>query len=269
MESKLIIDIDIPLDQLMKHLGCNPALIGQAVMDNLACSYQADGVKIFTAKSPNTIGQVAPIKLGVLQSLISGKLSNGSAAKDLARIGLEKAVKHVLNAIGPGVKQEFVVDGLKDQEAHKAEIGNPVETLKDIFTPPNGVKKIEDAFAKVAAPSGSKVKLKDATALFQPVSGTDETSKYYCIALRDDLKVAARIKSAGKISIRVEGSGIQKYKSNLLAAGLSDSGTYCSVHLSADSNELARKCVGSVIYGTGIQFQQIATDLQPIWGMGS
>ncbi|CAM6004389.1 unnamed protein product [Sphagnum balticum] len=262
MESKLIIDIDIPLDQLMKHLGCNPDLIGQAIMSNLACSYQADGVKIFTVESPNIIGQVAPIKLGVLQSLISGKLSNGSAAKDLARIGLEKAVKHVLNAIGPFEKAILA-------EAKKAEIGNVVETLKDIFTPPNGVKKIEEAFAKVAPPTGSKVKLKDATALFQPVSGTDETSKYYCIALRDDLKVAARIKSAGKISIRVEGSGIQKYKSNLLAAGLSDSGTYCSVHLSADSNELARKCVGSVIYGTGIQFQQIATDLQPIWGYGS
>jgi hypothetical protein len=254
----MIIELDLPLSDLMAKLGSPVSLIDDAIGAVLSCEYHAEGVKILS--SDHTHSQMAPIKLGALQKLISGELANGSGAKDLVRIGLEKAVKIVLATIP---KPEQVITIAPDAQVNKIIID---DHLKAVFSPktgPAGVPKPPYGYGAI------KVKLKEATKLYQPVYGTDEGSTYHCIAISDVLNVAVRIKTPSKVSIRVEGHQLGAYKQALINAGLSDSGSYCSVHLAADSEELARKCVGAVLFGMGVGFTQVATNLQPIWGQGT
>jgi hypothetical protein len=117
-------------------------------------------------------------------------------------------------------------------------------------------------------PGAIKCKLSDAKKLFQPVMGSDPKSTYFCVALSNDIKIAVRIKTNQKVSIRAEGIGLSIHKTALLAAGLNGDTGHYSVHLGCGSDDLARKAVGAVLFGTGIKFDQVATDLSGIWGKG-
>ena len=116
----------------------------------------------------------------------------------------------------------------------------------------------------------TKVQLPEATALYQPVFGTDAESLYHCVALSPEINVAVRIKTDSKVSIRVAGqpNALAKCDKALKAAGLSPSNNYYSVHLSTGSADLTRKSVGAVLFGMGIPFTAVATDLLPIFGKG-
>jgi hypothetical protein len=262
-ESGMIIEIDMTLEQLMAKLGCAHGLIVEALHAKLVANYKIEGVQI----DSGDYHAIAPIKLGVLQDILHNKVPKGGAACSLAKVGLEKAVKSVL--VQQGGTFSF----------GPAPAGAPIKFLDteggvgDIFKvkpKPNPLnqQEIEKLANMLKELSHTLPALKDATDLYQPVHGTDEGSTYYVIALNDTLKVAARIKNKNKVSLRVEGSGMKALKPKLKAAGLVDSGTYCSVHLSADTDDLARKSIGAVLFGIGEPFQKVATNMALIWGKG-
>lgn len=103
--------------------------------------------------------------------------------------------------------------------------------------------------------TGTKVALKDATALYQPVKGTSESSRYYAVGISPGLKVACRYQAASKeLSVRVEGPSFAKMQQTLLNAGLFGpefsgqfQGSYASMHIKAPSPVDVQKVVGAVI----------------------
>jgi hypothetical protein len=268
----VIINIDMTLDELMAKVGCSHGLIVEAMHAGCKANYKIEGVQI----DAGDFHALAPIKLGVLNDILNNKLSKTGAAIPMIRVGLEKAVKNVLalvHSTGAGTPYTLPQNIPKDAKISFLNTeGAP--NLGDIFKvkpagkPPKPVFVEEHGIPYVPSSKHTLPALKDATYLYQPVHGTDEGSTYYVVALSGTLKVAARIKNKNNVSIRVEGSGVKAFKPQLKAAGLVDSGTYCSVHLSADTDDLARKSVGAVLYGMGQSFNEVGTDLNSIWGKG-
>lgn len=270
-ESKVILEIDTPLTELMVKLNCEHGLILQAEKYNLYASYKETGVQVeYHGQGGKKISKTAPIKLGVLVSIIQDKVSDGGATHILARTGLQKAVEFVLNEIS--AKQTTKTEANSDADVFE-NLLEPVVTdvisdLSKIFLAKNDNNTISTWGQIVTPPQFAA--LKDATELLQPVKGSDEGSQYFVIALSPIVKVAARIKSSVNFSVRVEGNGLKNLKNTLKSVGFADNGTHMSVHLSAGTDmALAQKCIGALLYGIGIQFDKVLTDLSLIWGKGA
>jgi hypothetical protein len=294
-----LVEIDATLTDLMKKLGCNFTLIEAVEAANLVCEYAMDGVTVMTTPSSPVklpengnlpYGQKAPIKLGSLQMILAGTLPGG-AAKNVAKISLEKAVKVVLAHTTVDIDHPAFLKPSSDSFDPTKEISpKPVPNvdLQKIFSPkkvseavalaqenPNlspDVKTLTEALEGMVVDQ-HKVKLSNATILYQPVAGSDAGSTYFCIATGDMLNVAVRIKggAAGmKVSFRAEGPGVSNasVKKQMVLAGLTGSENHYSVHLAADSTELAMKSVGALLFGLGVSFKQVATQMNPIWNKG-
>lgn len=100
----------------------------------------------------------------------------------------------------------------------------------------------------------TRVQLKDAVSMYQPVKGSSAESRYYVVGGNDDLKVAARY-SGSKLSIRIEGENWKKYQKQVVETGFSVNSDYASVHLNVGADKkLASKTLGAVILGLGVPF---------------
>jgi hypothetical protein len=103
------------------------------------------------------------------------------------------------------------------------------------------------------------VTLRDATRLYQPVKSTSPGSRYYVVALRDDLKIAARAKASNDLSVRVEGSGLTMYSDRLTDMGfkIADDNynkPYASIHMHPNDSHMSSRALGSLLCGLGIEF---------------
>lgn len=98
----------------------------------------------------------------------------------------------------------------------------------------------------------TKVKLSQATALYQPVDGTSPGSTYYTFCLLQGAAIAVRFKG-GSMSIRVEGQSLLEYGKQLSDAELdySPQGHY-SAHFEVGSQPLAVRTLGAVLAHVGI-----------------
>lgn len=102
--------------------------------------------------------------------------------------------------------------------------------------------------------SSERVKLEDATALYQPVFGTDPHSKYFCIGIADGLKVAARINQEN-VSLKVVGPRIKEIEKQLTALGFSGKEAgHWSAHITC-SHTTPHKLIGAVLLGIGVPFE--------------
>lgn len=123
--------------------------------------------------------------------------------------------------------------------------------------------------------NGHAVPLPDATKLHQPVLGTSPGSVYHTIAMNDDVKIAARIRSNNNVAVRAviiphpNSKVAQKAKKALLAAGLEKKpdGGHFSIHLDPDSPLLAKKCVGAILFATGLDLA-VSTEIDKLLGAG-
>lgn len=109
---------------------------------------------------------------------------------------------------------------------------------------PQGTQTVEhaDATTKGGVP---KVKLKDATKLFQPVFSTTPTSTYWVCGLFTTLKFAARYKG-NMLSLRCEGPGLAAYADKLKEElMLESSGDYMSGHFEVPNEALLRKALAA------------------------
>jgi len=137
-------------------------------------------------------------------------------------------------------------------------------------TPPPVVVEEKVWPVEEADPAGAtKVKLIDATKMYQPVEGTSSGSTYHCIAIAGLLKFAARRKGQD-LSIRVEGP-VEKFADELVAAGFNDTYLpkgYTSVHFHGVDDMLAQRALGAVLMGTGLEFATPIPHLHEIVGHG-
>lgn len=102
--------------------------------------------------------------------------------------------------------------------------------------------------------SGPKILLKDAVALYQPVSASSAGSRYFLVGACPKLRVAARYKGS-VLSVRAEGAGVNTMSSTLHSVGLSAGGKdYFSAHFTVTSKILAAKTLGAVLVGLGLPY---------------
>lgn len=270
----VIVEIDLKLEELMVKLDCEPDLISEATLHGLTATYQSNGILV----KNHSIEQMAPIKLGVLQQVIQGKLPGG-ATKNIARTLLEKAVKKVLvespklTLSEPGDSVLYGVSIVsKAAKTHPI----PKTDLESVFSVSpaqetaisTALDKAKIVLKKASEGGLSAVPLITAKDLYQPVKGSGTGSVYHVIALHPKVKIAVRISEENSVSIRAECHDAGTYGPALMAAGLSSSNSHYSIHLAAEDAEMARRAIGAVVYGVGCKFDQIATDLKPIWGKG-
>lgn len=274
-----VIEIDAPLTELLHKLEISTPLIQAVEEAHLTCEYLVDGVKVKTTeKTPlksseiASYEQVAPLKLGSLQMVLAGTLPGG-AAKNLAKIAMEKTVKMVLAHTGVSISKPSFLKQVGSQEESimppAVDWAEAVTSAIELVKPDEEPVDEEEEAQEI--PSDT-VKLSVADHLYQPVKGSDPDSKYFCIALSEGLKVGVRLKGSQptKISFRVEGSSLKNnpVKSKLLEAGLTGSESHFSVHMVAASKDLTLKSVGALLYGIGCKFDAVGTDLEKIWNKG-
>lgn len=120
--------------------------------------------------------------------------------------------------------------------------------------------------------SEEAVPLAKATQLYQAVKGTNDSSRYYCVAARPSLKIALRWQPP-QVSIRIEGSALKEkaVQSYLEESGfkVSSHKGYASLHVSCDSDALVRKTVGGVILLLGHSWKTALPDLMELKGKGA
>jgi ribosomal protein L7/L12 len=115
-------------------------------------------------------------------------------------------------------------------------------------------------------PVNSVVKLVDALALGQKVSGTSAGSVYYCIAYNSNLKIAARF-SGHEVSLRAEWKKKIPSEVSLLASnGMKVTEKYASLHLALNGVPPAR-VVGAFLMGLGMEFSDQVTSAKQLVGV--
>ena len=112
----------------------------------------------------------------------------------------------------------------------------------------------------------SPIGLIDAVKLGQPVKSSSDESVYFCVALAENMKVGARLLK-GHVSVRVEGD-IGGNISRLKKAGFDLHPTYASFHVDASAPVLRYKVLGAALFGLGVAFDQIISDVSIIDGKG-
>jgi len=102
--------------------------------------------------------------------------------------------------------------------------------------------------------SSDRVKLEEATALYQPVFGTDPNSKYFVVGIADGLKIAARVKNPN-VSIKVVGPRVKDLTKKLTDLGFSGKEAgHWSAHITC-SHTTPEKLIGAVLLGLGVPFE--------------
>jgi len=225
------------------------------------------------------------VKMGIVQLAMKNKLQ--PASKQVVRNVISAMIKQAGKELGLGL-----ADGLAGAaDLAQAEAEGKIETIEPVG--PYSADTVEpDEYTKLD-PSGNSfaegVKLNDpnptfsttdaenvmtlasASELFQPVGGTSSTSVYFCIALGPDFNVAARITKEGNISIRAEGFKLAQHHKALERAGLASAsnGHHWSCHMKVDSNLLASKVIGAMLFGMEQPFSAVAINVTPIIGHGA
>lgn len=151
------------------------------------------------------------------------------------------------------------------------------EPKEDSIEPlPEGIKEAKATpSAKAATPSNVKkymseteiVPLSVADTMYQPVSGTGSSSRYFMIARGEDLRVAARILN-GKLSIRFEGD-LELYKDTFAVLGVNvASDTHASAHMDVGTLDMARRTIGSLLFGMDIAWDTENPVVAHLWNQG-
>lgn len=120
--------------------------------------------------------------------------------------------------------------------------------------------------------NGEKVKLIDATMLYQPVHGTSASSRYFCVGATEGLKIAARYNGGG-LAVRVEGKSFHQWIDQLKDIGFTNvdkNKGYASIHLDCGDDVIkARKALGALLGALGVQLVTPVPQLDLIHNKGA
>jgi hypothetical protein len=113
------------------------------------------------------------------------------------------------------------------------------------------------------------VKLREATHMYQPVTGSSPGSRYFMLAANEDVRIGCRLTDS-TLSIRIEGPGWVKYAENIKNVGFDKvlpKHEYASVHLTVGHDiVLASKTLGAILMGLGIPLETPLPNLAVIAG---
>lgn len=238
--------------------------------------------KEFVFTLPDTVngGQVfsVPAPLSDMQKLAMGTLPD--AKKQSMALQIENTLDHIRLTYGDDLG---ALPASAVAEAQQANAQKSAPTLAKL--PPLKANLSAETVAELSAIADSPkkkgmwlpfpedqmtkaplIKLRDANQMYQPVLGTSAGSRYYVVAANADIRVAARY-LPGKLSIRIEGTGLAKHQKAIETAGIDvHSGKdYASVHLQVGNDVvLANKTLGAVLLGLGVELDTPFPQLQKI-----
>ena len=105
------------------------------------------------------------------------------------------------------------------------------------------------------------IQLAQATQMYQPVRGSSPGTRYFLVGATAGLRIACRYK-ATSLSVRIEGSGLADNTNRLEACGFTGlHASYASMHLTVTDPMVARKALGAVLLGLGLELQTPLPDL--------
>lgn len=115
--------------------------------------------------------------------------------------------------------------------------------------------------------------LTEATMLYEPVKGSSSGSRYFVVAISSELKVAARVRLDGTMSIRIEGA-LAKNSERISKAGLGASNFdksqgHVSMHLKTGNQVSAGKALCAVLGGLMVKWTTPTPDVSIIYGKGA
>jgi len=219
-------------------------------LDQLAAEGEKTGPKIGTISSSEFVeGKVFK------EHMASAMLDDVEAEESMEGTAFIKGQVELGNLVDTQFNQsdEVTVFPDKDEIVHGPKVSEVFPTDKDV------------------ALKMDKVKLSQATTMYQPVKATSDSSTYHCIGIAGKLKFAARWVSNSNLSIRVEGP-VGKHKDPLVAAGFNEDYIqkgYTSVHFNGIEELIAKRALGAVLMGTGLEFETPMPDLGVINGEGT
>lgn len=139
---------------------------------------------------------------------------------------------------------------------------NAIDAMDEMFDKDEQIKKTNPKS------TAKKVKLIDATELYQQVYGSSQSSTYYVVALYKRLKFAARVKGGSghpqTVSIRVEGLAYSKLKGMSGLQKFKDNGHYGSIHLNVETLYEAKMVICGLIGGIDMEALTPIPDLTNI-----
>jgi len=225
------------------------------------------------------------VKAGVLTMAKVGSL--GSASKAVLQKKVSDAVSQALNSAPPqGISDLGKASGLGDKLEAEGKAYGASSATQTAVNASMEVKGTQTGTMKGPAPTqqqskpkwvgtdlaegfkSPKVRLRDATTMYQPVYGTDSSSTYYCIGLSENLCVGVRVKDNFRISFRVEGS-IAKYQNELAGAGLSVNSEHASVHMDCGDMIMAQKAIGALLLSLGVNLTTPIPQVKLLIGKGN
>lgn len=242
----MAVEYDVDGLKLLTKMGFDPAPLKAA---GIAVAVTPSAVRFHKG---NFVLATAPMKMSTAIEVADGKAPASIATT--AKTQLAKAIEIALEKAATPETAGSVLHGAPTPAAKpkgwKAPVGGQAAT-KPVQAPPPVPAPVfaapAGAFPIDQMDSGSRVKLRDATALYQPVFGTDGGSRYFVILAGPAVKIAARWKGS-QLSIRAEGTGLEACAGALGDLGLSvHTGGHYSAHFHVDGQELAAKTIGAVI----------------------
>ena len=253
-------------EALLNELGVNPHLIDDAKAVGISTWVTGSKIQFVWGTPALPVGTVT-LKEGVLTLVKNGVLKKNSLGHLTAIVNSEltKAVDYAkMNS------KSYLKESILDASEGEV-VDDPLAHPKK--SEPDAAEVIADKIkAKVKPPelvmALDPVLLADANQLYQPVTGTSGGSVYYVMALRPDLKVAARAKG-GKLSVRFEGD-VTKYQPNFAQLGLGmASEKHASMHVEVTTLDMARRTIGAVIFGMGLEWSTDYPKVDHIWQKGA
>lgn len=246
-----------------KVLHLKAATIGLALDIDKHCEIKSHADEVLVTYGELIMGTI-PLGLSVWHKILEGKMTSDSA-KSLVSGLVAQSVHDIHSMLDTVLATEMAQTGGSDDPDF-----TPVSVAGAMYMGPAAPKQVTYIPSTYAEITDTPCALGDATALRQPVRGSDSTSVYFCVAIGTGVNLGVRIKPNLKASIRVEGPKIQDYVLQLANAGLSAAGSgHYSTHLEGKNKELVRKTIGSLLYATGIQWTAVMTDIDQLIGEGA
>lgn len=254
-------------------LGINPLLVSQM---------QATGIEtqlgFFDLRFVKNGSSLAHVKLVRSTNEIMKGLPSFSEM-DAIRKSVESGLKLALDNAPAGLsdaQKNALLDKVLAESKGKVSAGTPAsagqtaadfdKVISQMHAVAEGMKVTPTKVVKAAVAdilSKPTVALKDAEMMYQPVRGTDPSSRYFVIAMNERVKVAARVAN-GKVSVRVEGALTAEELNGLLGSGLTNhEGKYLSAHFTY-GNVNPNRVIGAVLLGCGVDFTTPLPDLSLI-----
>jgi len=197
------------------------------------------------------------LAIKAVREITSWGLKDAKTFVDAVKLGSPKYLPHMSATEAIEAVAKLASVGVTAQTEVPNELPNELTqtTAPWINAPKVAIPGLKKPLAKV-------VPLREAQALGQKVNGTSTGSVYYCVAISEYVKLAARILKGGSISIRAEWidktPAAQAELVALAESGLQIKGTYGSLHLNAQGVPAAR-VIGAFVLGTGIKWSEIVT----------